>query len=128
MSRYAILNMVDAEGCRALASGKLTEEDALSRLTGCVWLFRVSAEVDDVEMAARDAVREYFSSEEGRRTLQDEDLTSLTWAAAISWVPDEVWARFGLEPIGHPDVERVLLDSEEDLRGELDPPTLSALA
>lgn len=119
MARFAILNTVDWTACRDLACGHTTEEKAMHRLTGCVWLFRVEARVESVAEAARDAVREHFSSAEGRRHLGTEE--ELGWEEAMRWVPDPVWARHGLEPLRHPEVERVLLDGEEDLRGELAP-------
>jgi hypothetical protein len=36
-------------------------------------------------------------------------------------VPDEVWQRHGLTALRHPEVERVLLDEDEDLAEELEP-------
>lgn len=113
--RFLILNTVDWEACRGLADGKLREDVAARRIQGCTWLFRAGARVDDPEEALRDAVRDFFSSEEGLRVLQGEDLRPLSWEAAIPWVPDEVWERHGLEAIRHPEVERVVLDGNEDL-------------
>jgi hypothetical protein len=115
MARYAILNTVDWEGCRSLSAGRLSEEQVMERLSGCAWLFRVRDGVDSVEDAARDAVRRFFSSEEGMRIARDETLERLSWEDAMAWVADEVWASVGLERIRHPDVERVILDSAEDL-------------
>ncbi|CAN5695051.1 hypothetical protein BH23GEM7_BH23GEM7_25940 [soil metagenome] len=115
MARYAILNTVEWEGCRALAAGQLREEEVMQRLSGCAWLFRVEDGTGEVEEAARSAVREFFSGEEGRHLLEREQLEALTWAEAILWMPDEVWKRHGLQPIRHPDVERIILDADEDL-------------
>ncbi len=114
--RFAILNTIEWGNCRAVAAGQLSEEEAMESLTGCAWLFRVEAEVESVEEAAREAVRAYFSSEEGRRVIEREELAALTWEEAILWLPDEIWKRHGLEPIRHPDIERVILDADEDLR------------
>lgn len=117
--RFLILNSVDRDACRGLVGGELREEEAVRRIQGCAWLFRASARVDDPEEALREAVRDYFSSEEGRRVLEGEELRPLTWEAAIPWVPDEVWARHGLEAFRHPEVQRVVLDGSEDLAEEL---------
>jgi hypothetical protein len=115
MARYAILNTVDWQGCRSLASGEVAEEEVMQRLTGCAWLFRVSDGVDSVEDAARAAVRSFFSSTEGRNVARREEVRALSWAEAMAWVTDEVWERHGLEPICHPEFERVILDAAEDL-------------
>lgn len=117
--RFLIVNTVDWDACRGLTDGTLREEEAVRRVQGCTWLFRASAAVDDPEEAMRDAVREFFASEEGRRVLKGEDLARLDWEAAIPWVPDEVWDRFGLEAIRHPEVQRVILDGSEDLAESL---------
>lgn len=119
--RFLIVNTVDWDACRGLSEGTLRDDEAVRRIQGCTWLFRASAAVDDPEEALRDAVRAFFSSEEGRRVLKGEDLPRLEWEAAIPWVPDEVWARFGLEAIRHPDVQRVVLDGSEDLTESLRP-------
>ncbi len=114
--RFAILNTIEWGNCRAVAAGQLSEEEAMESLTGCAWLFRVEAEVENVEEAARDAVKTYFASQEGLQVIEREGIEALTWEEAILWVPDEIWKRHGLEPIRHPDVERVILDADEDVR------------
>lgn len=121
MARYAILNTVEWESCRALASGELSDEEVMERLSGCAWLFRIEDGVDDVGEAARRAVREHFSSAEGRRALalEEEEGAQLRWETAMRWLPDESWQRHGLVPIRHPDVERVILDAGEELGAEL---------
>jgi hypothetical protein len=119
MARYAILNSLDWSACGELAAGRVSEAEAASRLSGCTWLFRVEPRVGDVEEAARDAVQDFYRSAEGRRARQDEGSERLGWEEALAWVPDEVWARHGLEPVRHPEVERVLVDAAEDLGAEL---------
>lgn len=116
MARYTIFNTVDWDGCRSLAAGAMNEEEVMERLTGCAWLFRVRDGLDDAEEAAREAVSEFFASDEGWRIRKREGLERLTWEEAVAWVPDETWKRYGLEPIRHPEVERVLLRAGEDLR------------
>lgn len=113
--RYVILNTVDWAACREVAGGRVPEDEAMRRLSGCAWLFRVEARVDDAAEAARDAVRDYFRSDPGRQARRSEGDEPLTWERAMSWVPDEIWARYGLEAIRHPDVERVVLNGSEEL-------------
>lgn len=115
MSRFAILNTTPhpPPAARTPRAGE-------AEPCGCVWLFRVEPRVDDVREAARDAVLAFFTTEAGRRVREGEQLASLRWEDAVGWVPDEVWARHGLEPLRHPDVERVMLDGEEDLAPEID--------
>lgn len=115
MSRFAILNTVDWDACAGIGTAGLGERELVDRLSGCAWLFRVEAEVEDVAQAAREAVQEYFASEEGRRILRSEEITVLGWEDAIQWVSDESWASHGLELLRHPEVERVLVDADEDL-------------
>ena len=115
MGRFAILNTVDWEGCRSLAAGELTEIEVMKRLNGCAWLFRVHDGVESIEEAARDAVAAFFTSDEGRQIRAREEIARLTWEEAVVWLPDEIWLRHGLEPIRHPEVERVLLQAHEDL-------------
>lgn len=117
--KFVIVNTIDREACQGLAAGKLQEQEAVRRLSGCCWLIRASADVDDCEEALRDAIHDYLSSDAGRALLREEEIRSVTWAAVIPWVPDETWARFGLEVIRHPDVERVVLDASEDLAESL---------
>ena len=117
--KFVIVNTIDQEACRSLAAGEIREHEAARRLSGCCWLVRASAEVDDPEEALRDAVHDYFSSEQGQEVLRREEIRPVTWEAAIPWIPDESWSRFGLEVIRHPDVERIVLDASEDLAGSL---------
>lgn len=113
--RYVILNTVDWAACREVSGGRVPEHEAMRRLSGCAWLFRVEAHVDDAEEAARDAVRDFFRSEAGSRARRSEGEDPMTWERAMSWIPDETWARYGLAAIRHPDVERVVLDGSEVL-------------
>jgi hypothetical protein len=115
MARYAILNTIDWDGCRRLADGALEEEEVMQRLTGCAWLFRVDDGVESVEEAARAVVSDFLASEGGRRVLASEETEFLSWEDAIGWISDEQWAAAGLEPIRHPDVERVVVDAGERL-------------
>jgi hypothetical protein len=116
MARFAILNTVDWDGCRDLAAGGVTEDQVMVRLTGCAWLFRLDDGVESVEDSARAAVERFLASDEGRRVLASEEMDDLAWEDAVAWVPDEMWAEFGLAPVRHPDVERVVLDAGERLR------------
>lgn len=119
MARFAILNTVDWEGCRALAGGERSEEEVMQSLTGCAWLFRVRDGVGELEETVRQAVREYFASAEGRRVIECESLDPLTWTEAIAWMPDEAWERHDLELLRHPDVERVIVSAQENLQEEI---------
>jgi hypothetical protein len=121
MSRFFIVNTVAWGGARNAREHELTYGDRAGQCTGCAWLFTASAGVDDVEAALREAVLDHFASGAGRRLRETEALTPLTWEEAIPWVPDEVWRRHGLTALRHPEVERVLLDEEEDLAEELEP-------
>jgi hypothetical protein len=115
MARYAILNTVDWEGCRSLASGAISDDQVMRNLTGCAWLFRVEDGVQSVEEAAREVVLNFVASEEGSALLHREGVSRPTWSDVVPWIPDEQWARVGLEPVCHPDVERVILDASEEL-------------
>lgn len=84
---------------------------------GCAWLFSAGAEVEDAEEALRRAVTEFFGSEDGQAVAEGESAARLGWCEAIPWIPDEVWERHGLTVFRHPDVERILLDAEEDFAG-----------
>ena len=119
MSRFFIVNTVSWGGAREPGERELTYGARSGQCTGCAWLFTASPGVDDVEAALREAVLEHFGSAAGRRLRETEALTPLTWEEAIPWVPDEVWRRHGLTALRHPEVERVLLDEEEDLAEEL---------
>lgn len=121
MSRFFIVNTVAWGGAREPRASELTYGDRSGQCTDCAWLFIASPGVDDVEAALREAVLEHFGSATGRRLRETEALTPLTWEEAIPWVPDEVWQRHGLTALRHPEVERVLLDQEEDLADELGP-------
>lgn len=89
--------------------------------TGCAWLFSAAAGVDDPEAAMRAAVAEFFCSPEGDQVRQGERLDRLGWCDAIPWIPDETWQHHGLTVFRHPDVERILLDDDEDLAEDLPP-------
>ena len=121
MSRFFIVNTVSWRGARDPREHELTYGDRSGQCTGCAWLFTASSAVDDVEAALRAAVLEHFGSAAGRTLREREALTPFTWGEAIPWVPDEVWKRHGLTALRHPDVERILLDEEEDLAEELEP-------
>ncbi|MBA4159055.1 MAG: hypothetical protein H0X65_16490 [Gemmatimonadetes bacterium] len=116
MARYAIFNTVDWDGCRSLAAGAMNEEEVMERLTGCAWLFRIRDGLDNAEEAAREAVSDFFASAEGGRIRERERMQRLTWEEVMAWVPEETWKRHGLEPIRHPEVERVLLQAGEELK------------
>jgi hypothetical protein len=119
--RFVILSTLDWSACRDLAAGRMSEEEAGRRMTGCCWLLRAEASVDDPEEALREAAREFFASEEGRTVLDREEEGSPSWEAALRWIPDETWSRFGLEVVRHPDVQRVVLDRGENLAEPLSP-------
>lgn len=112
--------------CRAVDSRRgLADSDAGERadsVAACTWLFSADPGVDDPETAIRTAVVSYFDSAEGQRVRTGEGLSFLGWEEAIPWVPDEIWLRHGLTAIRHPDVERLVLDSEEDLSEEISAP------
>ena len=118
MSRFFIVNTVasprDADGTEDLTGAPLE-----GQCTGCAWLFRAEARIDDPEAALRGAVTAYFGSPRGRGIIEGERLSSLRWEDAIPWVPDEVWEEHGLAILGHPEVERLLVDAGEDLLEEL---------
>ena len=114
MSRFFIVNTVDWS--RVPDGGQdLTGASPEGQCTGCAWLFRAGPEVDDLESALRAAVSELFSGPEGRRIRGGEELETLRWEEAIPWIPDEAWSAQGLTILRHPEVERLLLDREEDL-------------
>jgi hypothetical protein len=115
MARYAILNTVDWEGCRSLGQGEVTDEQVMENLTGCVWLFRVDDGVESVEEAAREAAQAFLASEAGRTLLGREEVSHPSWTDVVRWLSDAEWARVGMQPIRHPDVERVILDAAEVL-------------
>lgn len=112
--------------CRAVDShGGVADSDSGERAAsvgGCSWLFSADPAVDDPETAIRTAVVSYFDSAEGQRVRTREGLSFLGWEEAIPWVPDETWLRHGLTAIRHPDVERLVLDTEEDLSEEISAP------
>ena len=126
MSRFFIVNTVSWRGGQEPPAGELTDSDRRGQCTGCAWLFSAAPGVDDAEAALRAAVIDYFGSAVGRRLRQTEGLTPLTWEEAIPWVPDELWRRHGLTALRHPEVERLLLDEEEDLGEELPAEGLAA--
>jgi hypothetical protein len=122
MARFAILNTVDWDACAGIGTRGLGRRELVDRLSGCAWLFSVEAEVEDVAEAAREAVQEFFSTDEGRKILRSEEITRLGWEEAIPWVSDEVWASRGLELLRHPDVQRVVVDADEELLAPLSRP------
>lgn len=117
MSRFFIVNTV--ESLRSEPLEDLTGAPIEGQCTGCAWLFRAEPRIDDPEQALRRAVTAHFGSARGRGVLEGEGLSTLRWEDAIPWVPDEVWAEHGLSILGHPDVERLLLDAREDLLADL---------
>ena len=117
MSRFFIVNTV--ESLRSETPEDLTGAPVEGQCTGCAWLFRAEPRIDDAEEALRGAVYAFFGTAEGRAVLEGEGLSALRWEDAIPWVPDEVWAEHGLSILGHPDVERLLLDAGEDLLADL---------
>lgn len=122
MSRFAIFNTVDWDACTGMGNSALSERELVDRLSGCAWLFRVEPEVEDVAQAVREAAREFFATDDGLRVLRSEDITSLRWEDAIPWVSDEAWGRHGLELLRHPEVERVMVDADENLIAPLPRP------
>lgn len=119
MSRFVIVSMPARSGESPDQFAEITRGEVSAATTGCAWLFSATPRVDDPESALRTAVQEYFSSAEGRRVRDSEQLEHLGWCDAIPWIPDDVWERHGLTVFRHPDVERILLDEEEDLAEEL---------
>jgi hypothetical protein len=118
MSRFFIVNTVDW-AASAGDGPELTRRAPQGQCTGCAWLFRAAPEIDDVESALRAAVTEFFAGAEGGRIREREEMAELRWEEAIPWVPDEAWAAHGLTVLRHPEVERLLLDREEDLLEEV---------
>ncbi|HEX6926850.1 MAG TPA: hypothetical protein VF167_15615 [Longimicrobiaceae bacterium] len=122
MARYVIVTLPGQPRSRRppFEISLATEEDRAD--PGCAWLFRASAEVADAEEALKSAVREFMLSPEGEAALGGESDDWLDWCEALGWVPDEIWERHGLRVFRHPDVERILLDPEEDVAEALSLP------
>jgi hypothetical protein len=118
MSRYVIVTLPGAPPAAADSFAGYVRVEAAPAGAGCAWLFAAAAEVEDPETALRRAVTEFFRSPQGERIRRGEELTKLGWCDAIPWVPDETWARHGLTAFRHPEVERILLDEQEDLAEE----------
>jgi hypothetical protein len=119
MSRFFIVGTAGSTVGRTATFTNSTCGEGAAQSAGCAWLFSAEAVVDDAEAALRDAVMAFFGSDEGRRVREGEELVSLSWEEAIPWVPDRVWREHGLTAIRHPEVERILLDRDEDLAEEL---------
>jgi hypothetical protein len=119
MSRYVIVSMPSARSDARSGFHDMARpaDDVVDG--GCAWLFRAEPGVDDPEEALRASVREFFESSEGRRVLQQEGMDRIEWCEAIAWIPDAVWERHGLALFRHPEVERIIVDAEEDLAEEL---------
>lgn len=119
MSRFVIVSMPAERGSARSGFRGLAPSVGAALDGGCAWLFRAAATVDDPEEALRAGVREFFASSEGRRVRQREEMERIEWCEVIAWVPDAVWERHGLTLFRHPEVERIILDAEEDLAEEL---------
>lgn len=118
MGRFVIVGTADSGGS---GTDPFASRAGEPERVGCAWLFEATARVEDVERALRAAIAEYFRSGEGARVRRGEGLERIGWCDAIPWIPDELWERHGLRVFRHPDVERILLDEEEDLGEELPP-------
>lgn len=115
MSRFVIVSL---PGQPTRSSGQFdgpADRDTGGVETDCAWLFSASPEVEDAEEALRTAIAEFFGSAAGREASEAESGGPLGWCEAIRWIPDEVWGRHGLTVFRHPDVERILLDRDENL-------------
>jgi hypothetical protein len=119
MSRFIIVSMPGAAIPGPGRFAEIDQADAGVPRAGCAWLFSAVAGVDDAEGALRAAVGEFFATEEGQAVREGEGLATMGWCDALPWVPDEIWQRHGLTVFRHPDVERIILDEEEDLAEEL---------
>ena len=120
MARFVIINtLVSTVRESRLFSDVVARGERRDVPVDCAWLVEAVAAVDDPESAMRAAIAEFFSGEEGARVRAGEGLDRLRWCDAIPWIPDEVWERHGLTVFRYPEVERILLDSEEDLAEEL---------
>ena len=120
MARLVIINTHGSAAREPqLFSDFLPRDEGRQAPIDCAWLFEAAASVDDPESTMRAAVAEFFSGEEGSRVRAREGLVHLRWCDVIPWIPDEIWERHGLTVFRHPDVERILLDSEEDLAEDL---------
>ena len=115
MSRYVIVSVPPAPAPPAVGLDRLPPVPE----AGCTWLISAEQRVDDAEEALRAAVREFVTSEAGQRVRQGEGSEMFGWCDALAWIPDEVWEAHGLSVFRHPDVERIILDAEEDLAEEL---------
>ena len=119
MSRFIIVSAPGVAPTPARHPADRFADGSASLEAGCAWLFSAAARVDDPEEAVRAAVREYFATAEGAQVRESEGMERLSWCEAIRWVPDDVWERHGLDIFRHPDVERIILDEEEDLAEEV---------
>jgi hypothetical protein len=119
MSRFVIVTVASASAPLSRLEVIANVTDAADVETGCAWLFSADARVDDPEDAMRAAVSEYFTTVGGRRVRESEGMDRVGWCEAILWVPEEIWQRHGLTVFRHPDVERIILNDQEDLAEEL---------
>lgn len=119
MSKFIIVSVPGSGAPESTLFANPIQDDSEQPDAGCAWLFSAAPRVDDPEEAVRAAVREYFATPEGERVRAGEGRERWGWCEAIGWVPDGIWERHGLSIFRHPDVERIILDEEEDLAEEL---------
>lgn len=63
-----------------------------------MWIdtFLADDSVEDPEQALREAVKEFLSTEEGKQAIS-YTCHDFNWGDAVSFVPEEIWAKYGLK-------------------------------
>lgn len=85
-----------------------------------LWVSAFQAEdiVTNPEQALRDAVKEFLSTEEGRKAL-DYTAHDFNWGDAVTHVPEEIWNRYGLKFQNVKSVD-IKVNQDEVLCGEIE--------